>query len=135
MGVPEIGTKNQNSQPSMMHGLQRSSTTTSCDGHPIGKKRVLMTPGSTPREVLPPQGLFRIQGWNRYKDWGKTIATMGWMQFWSFKIFHQFFVHFWLPTKCQLWVSIQTVYSKAVSTGLFLGNTKTQKHTFPPTKS
>jgi hypothetical protein len=27
--------------------------------------QVLMTPNSTPREVLPPQGLFQIQGWNR----------------------------------------------------------------------
>jgi hypothetical protein len=45
----------------------------------ILQKQVLMTPDSTPREILPPQGLFRIQGWNRYKDPG-TIATMGWMQ-------------------------------------------------------
>jgi hypothetical protein len=40
-----------------------------------------MTPDSMPKEVLPPQGLFQIPGWNRYKDWGKTIAMIGWMQF------------------------------------------------------
>jgi hypothetical protein len=68
-----------------------------------------MTANSTSGEVLPPQGLFRIQGWNRYKDWGKTIAMMGWMQFWSYKIFQQFFVRFWFLPKCHLWVSIQTV--------------------------
>ncbi len=45
-----------------------------------------MTPDSTPREVLPPQGLFQIPRWNRLEDWGKTIAMMGWMQFWSYTI-------------------------------------------------
>jgi hypothetical protein len=34
---------------------------------------------------------------------------MGWMQFWSVKLFQQFFVHFWFPPKCQLLVYIQTV--------------------------
>jgi hypothetical protein len=42
-----------------------------------------MTPDSMPREVSPPQGLFQIQQWNRFEDWGKKIATMGWMQFLS----------------------------------------------------
>jgi hypothetical protein len=34
---------------------------------------------------------------------------MGWMQFRSYKIFQPFFVRFWFLSKCELWVSIQTV--------------------------
>jgi hypothetical protein len=49
-----------------------------------------MTPDSTPREVLPPQGSFLIQQWNRFEDQGKTIATMGWMQFWSYLFIGEF---------------------------------------------
>jgi hypothetical protein len=67
-----------------------------------------MTPDSTPREVSSPQGLFQILQWNRFEDWGKKIATMGLMQFLSYKLFQQFFVRFWFLPKCQLWVSIQT---------------------------
>jgi hypothetical protein len=76
-----------------------------------------MTPDSTPREVLPPQGLFRILPWNRLDDWGKTIATMGWMQFWSYNT-PAIFARFWFLPKCELWVSAYsnslTYFSSAI---------------------
>ena len=32
--------------------------------------------------ILSPSALFQVPQWNSYKHWGKTFATMGWMQFW-----------------------------------------------------
>jgi hypothetical protein len=56
----------------------------------MGKNKFDDTQFNTiPREVLPPQGLFQIQGWIRY-DWGKTIAMMGWMQFWSYLLIRNY---------------------------------------------
>jgi hypothetical protein len=56
---------------------------------PLVKMR-LETTDSAPRVVLPPSRLFQIQECNRYKDQGKTIATMGLMEFWSVKLFQHF---------------------------------------------
>jgi hypothetical protein len=43
--------------------------------------------------VSPPPALFGMVQWNRYIDRGKTISTMGMINFWPEKKFEQFFVH------------------------------------------
>jgi hypothetical protein len=43
--------------------------------------------------VLSPSALFGMVQWNSYKDWGKTISTMGMIKFGLETNFEQFFVH------------------------------------------
>ncbi len=41
---------------------------------------------------------------------GEDSCNDGSMQFRPIKLFQQLFINFWVPAKCQLFVSIQTVY-------------------------
>jgi hypothetical protein len=61
--------------------------------------------------VLPPPALFGMVQWNRYKDWEKTISTMGMIDFGLEKNFERFFVHQRFPPFSESRVStiIQTV--------------------------
>ncbi len=65
-----------------------------CDGQPQVKKWIVGDTWFNAKSNLPPSQLFWILQWNRCKDWGKMVATMGWMQIWSVKLFQKIFIHF-----------------------------------------
>ncbi len=56
--------------------------------------------------VLSPPALFWMVQWNRYTDHGKTISTMGMINFWPEKKFRQFFVRQRFPPFSESSVSI-----------------------------
>ncbi len=59
--------------------------------------------------VSPPPALFGMVQWNRYMDQGKTISTMGMINFWPEKKFEQFFIRQGFPPFSESRISIWTV--------------------------
>jgi hypothetical protein len=56
--------------------------------------------------VLLPPALFGMVQWNRYIDRGKTISTMGMIDFWLEKKFERFFVRQGFPPFSESPISI-----------------------------
>jgi len=52
--------------------------------------------------IVSPSALLLVPQWNRYKDWGKIVAMMGWFKFFVNENFQRFFILFLLPPKFQV---------------------------------
>ncbi len=94
--------------------IQRSSTTTSCDKHPLGKNEFWWHPIQCQEKFYLPKDCFEYKDGTGIKIGGRQLQWWAGCNFGLIKYSSNFCL---FPLKCQLWVSIWTVLSNKSEVG------------------